>query len=305
MSTEPYDAAIVGGSFAGLAAAMMLARGRRRVVVFDDGLTRNRFAASGHGFLGMDGMAPEAMRLKARAEVLAYPTVRLFETRVTAASGRADEFHLLSAEGEVAARRVILAYGMRDLLPDLPGLAGCWGKTAIQCPYCHGYEVADRPTGFLVSTAAMAGHALLFTEWTRDLTVFANGFELAAADLAALADRGVAVEPGRVAAVEAEDGNVRAVVLADGRRVARSVLYLAARYEPAAALAEDLGCRIEDRPDGRVVATTGFGETSVPGIFAAGDLTRQMFNATLSASEGVMAGAMCHRSLIFGLPKAA
>jgi thioredoxin reductase len=224
MSPEPYDVAIVGGSFAGLAAALMLARGRRRVAVFDDGLTRNRFAASGHGFLGMDGMAPEAMRLTARAEVLAYPTVTLFETRVTAASGRADAFRLQTAEGEVTARRLILAYGMRDILTDLPGLAACWGKSAIQCPYCHGYEVADRPTGFLVTDPAMAGHAVLFIEWTSDLTVFANGHILAPADAEALAARGVAVEPARVASVEAEAGMIRALVLEDGRRVPRSVL---------------------------------------------------------------------------------
>ena len=250
MTSEPYDVAVVGGSFAGLAAAMMLARGRRRVAVFDDGMTRNRFAGSGHGFLGMDGMAPQAMRLKARAELLAYPTVRVFDARVNAARGSADDFRLTTAEGEVAARRLILAYGMRDILPDLPGLAACWGKTAIQCPYCHGYEVADQPTGVLLADPGMAAHAALFTEWAPDLIVFANGHRVAAADHAALAGRGVALEPARVVAVDAVDGALTAVVLEDGRRVARSILYLAARFEPAAPLARDLGCRIETRPEG-------------------------------------------------------
>ena len=147
------DVAVIGASFAGLSAAIMLARARRRVVLVDDGLSRNRFSAHSHGFLGQDGVAPAEIRAKGLAEVLAYPTASFLPGRVTAITGRSGGFVIEGPETFQAAR-VILAYGQRDILPDIPGLADCWGVTANQCPYCHGYELADRTTGLLVTGAA-------------------------------------------------------------------------------------------------------------------------------------------------------
>lgn len=305
MERTEYDVAVIGGSFAGLAAAMMLARGRRHVAVFDHGLTRNRFADAGHGFLGMDGMAPGAMRLKARGEVLAYPTARVIETEVTGVTGQADDFRLETASGPVTVRRLVLAYGMRDTLPAIPGLAERWGASAIMCPYCHGYEAADRPTGLLLADPGLAEHALFLAEWAPDMVLFANGLPVPGPVRGRLAARGISVEDIPVAALEGPGRDLSAVVLKDGRRIPREVLYLAARYQPATPFAEALGVRMVEGPMGRHVATGPMGATDVPGIFAAGDLTRQMFNATLSAAEGAMAGANCHRSLVFGVQKQA
>jgi thioredoxin reductase len=189
---EAFDAAVIGGSFAGLSAALYLARGRRTVALLDDGLTRNRFAAHAHGFLGHDGRSPDAIRLAGRADVLAYPTVRLIEARATAVEGETGAFRIAVGGEALRARRVILAHGMRDVLPAIPGLAECWGVSAIQCPYCHGYELSDRPTGILMTGPGLPHQALILRDWSADLTVLTNGHALAPEERDALAARGCA-----------------------------------------------------------------------------------------------------------------
>ncbi len=298
----PFDAAIVGGSFAGLSAALYLARGRRRVVVFDDGLTRNRFAGEAHGFLGQDGRAPRDIRLAGRAEVLAYPTAELREARVTAVEGGLDGFRVRQAGGgAVTARRVILAHGMRDHLPPIPGLAECWGVTAIQCPYCHGYELADRPTGMLMTgpvTEAALHHLRFLREWSRDLLVLAHGHpvpEGARRDLAAM---GMRLEEDRVDAALHDGGRLSALRLEGGREVPLAVLYVVARQEPASGLPAALGLEMADGPLGPFVRVDGAQLTSVPGVYAAGDLARPVFGAVAAAADGVAAAVACHRSLV-------
>lgn len=295
----PFDAAVVGGSFAGLSAALYLARGRRRVAVFDDGVTRNRFAAHAHGFLGQDGAAPEAIRLHGRAEVLAYPTVRLREARVTGIEGEEGAFRVMAADGSVTeAARVILAHGMRDLLPEVEGLAACWGVTAIQCPYCHGYELADRPTGVLMTAPGLPHHVRLLRDWTGDLTLLPNGHALSDAERAEARDLGAKVANGVVAALRHRNGQVEAARLADGGEVALEALYLVTQAEPAASLPLDLGLAMAEGPTGRFVEVDEMRQTSRPGVFAAGDLVRPFYGSTFAAADGVMAGTACHRSLM-------
>jgi len=299
MEGPATDVAIIGGSFAGLSAALMLARGRRRVIVFDDGQTRNRFAAASHGFLGQDGQAPDAIRLTGRAEVLAYPTASVDTRRVQGAQKTGDAFSLTLADGDlVLARRIILAYGMRDVLPAIPGLAECWGVTANQCPYCHGYELADRPTLVMLTGPHSVQHAMMLTEWTRDLTCLTHGQDMAPADAAALSERGIALRDGVVSAVHHRNGHIEAVELADGARIAGQVLYLASTAVPACDLATDLGCAMEPGGQGPIVKVDWMQATSVAGVWAAGDLARQMPGAVHAAASGAMAGVAVHRSLM-------
>lgn len=296
------DVAVVGGSFAGVSAALMLARARRRVVILDEGLTRNRFASASHGFLGQDGAAPGAIRAKGLAEVLAYPTAGLVEGRVERITGGAGAFVLEGAE-PVTAARVILAYGQKDVLPDIPGLADCWGRTAVQCPYCHGFELADRPTGLLAVEAIPMHHATHLRDWTDDLILLENGVAVTAVEATVLDRPGLRREAGQVLRVRHREGAIEAVELEGGREVAMRALYFVTWQEPASPLGEVLGCALEETPMGRHLKVDEHQRTTVPGIFAAGDLSRPYPSATQAAATGNTAGAACHQDLLGLLPE--
>lgn len=296
------DVAVVGGSFAGVSAALMLARARRRVVILDEGLTRNRFASASHGFLGQDGAAPGAIRAKGLAEVLAYPTAGLVEGRVERITGGAGAFVLEGAE-PVRAARVILAYGQKDVLPDIPGLADCWGRTAVQCPYCHGFELADRPTGLLAVEAIPMHHATHLRDWTDDLILLENGVAVTAVEATVLDRPGLRREAGQVLRVRHREGAIEAVELEGGREVAMRALYFVTWQEPASPLGEVLGCALEETPMGRHLKVDEHQRTTVPGIFAAGDLSRPYPSATQAAATGNTAGAACHQDLLGLLPE--
>jgi thioredoxin reductase len=292
-----FDVAIVGGSFAGQSAALQLARARRRVALFDTGLRRNRFAAHSHGFLGQDGREPGAIVAESRAQLDAYPTVRWFDTAVSSITGGADDFQVGTQGGAHRARRVILAMGVADRLPDIPGLAQRWGRSVFHCPYCHGYELQQGRIGVIATGPSSLHQAQLLPEWGR-VTFFLNGaFALQPQDARDLAVRGVEVEETPVAAIA---GHAR-VRLADGREDDFAGLFAASRTEPASPLAAQLGCEHEPGPLGAFVRTGAMKETSVPGVFACGDLARAAGNVALAVGDGALAGAAAHRSLVFGL----
>lgn len=293
------EIAVIGASFAGLSAALMLSRARRRVVLVDDGLARNRFAAHSHGVLGLDRVAPDEIRARGLAEVLAYPTASHLKGRVTVITGSAGNF-VIEGPQTIHAERVVLAYGMRDILPDIPGLAECWGITANQCPYCHGYELADRTTGLLVSGPGFAHQAQHLSAWTDDLVYLENGHPVDAPD--ALNRPGLRRVAGQVVRVLHDRGAIQAVELADGTRVPMQALYLHGHFEPAASLADDVGCAMTETPAGRFVTVDMFQRTSVHGVFAAGDLTRAFASAPAATASGNMAGAACNQDLLGLLP---
>lgn len=301
IETNPtsFDAVVIGGSYAGLAAALQLARARKRVAVVDAGVRRNRMAAASHGFLGQDGREPGAIVADARAQLLAYPSVTWIEGAATEATGALDAFAVALADGRtLAGRRLVLATGVVDELPDLPGLAARWGRSVFHCPYCHGYELGGGPIG-VIATMPMSQHqALLLPDWG-PVTYFLNGAASPDdAEAAALAARGVAVEPVPVAALEGDMTPV--VVLADGRRLPFAGLFMASRTRPASPLAAQLGCAHDEGPAGPFVRTDEMKATSVPGVFAAGDAARMAGSVTFAVGDGAMAGMAAHRSLLFG-----
>ncbi len=293
-SDQRFEVAIVGGNFAGISAALYLVRARRRVVMFDDGLHRNRFAPASHGFLGQDGVAPGDIKAAGVAQLRAYPTFTLIEARVT---GVQPGFTVAWGGGEARVARVILASGQRDILPDVPGLAECWGLTANACPYCHGYELADRPTGILLGSDPQAGGYLRqIARWAGVLTVFDNGAVLAAETLAVMAALGVADVPGVLERFEHEAGQVSAVWVA-GRAVPLEAFYLHSRAEAAAPFAADLGCEMSAGPMGPHVTVDAWQRTTVVGVYAAGDVSRAMPAAIFAASTGAAAGLGCDMDL--------
>jgi thioredoxin reductase len=295
-----HDAIIVGGGFAGLAAATYLARARRSVRVLDTGKPRNRFAAASHGFLGQDGSDPLKILATAREQLLAYPTVELIEAEASAARTLVDGFSVLLASGEeIDAHKLILAFGLRDELPDLPGLHERWGKTVLHCPYCHGIEFSDQELGVLYRTPMSVHQASLIAEWG-PTTLYLNGAELAEDDAATLAARGVSVEPAAVAGLIGEGSGLSAVELQDGRRSAIAALYIAPRSCFTSPLAGQLGVEIDEGPLGSIIRTDGDKMTSVPGLYAAGDIARMPHSVSWAVADGVTAGTSAHRALVFG-----
>jgi thioredoxin reductase len=294
-----YDAIVVGGSYAGLSAAMQLARARRRVLVVDSGLPRNRFASAGHGFLGQDGRPPFAIVADAAAQVRAYPTVEWVHDEVLTASAIDGAFVATLAGGrEERAARLVLATGVRDEPPAVPGVAERWGRTVLHCPFCHGYEVADRPIGSLANHPLSAHQAELLPDWG-PTTYFTQGcFEPDAEQLARLSARGVRIERTPVVELLGDAPALEAVRLADGRVVPLAAIFTAPKAHMASPLAEQLGCAFDDGPLGPYIRVDERKLTTVPGVYAAGDAVSPMHNATFAAASGVMAGVAAYQSLV-------
>ncbi|SDC47280.1 NAD(P)/FAD-dependent oxidoreductase [Paraburkholderia lycopersici] len=297
-----FDVIVVGGSFAGLSAAMQLARARRRVLVVDGKSPRNRFAAHSHGFFGQDGKSPADIVSEATAQLAKYPTVEIVTAEAKEAR-RADEQFVVTLNDARSFKgsRILLATGVRDELPALPGLQERWGVSVLHCPYCHGYEVADKKLGVLATNALSVHQALLIPDWG-PTTFFTQGIiEESADDAALLKGRNVLIERSPVVEVLGDAPDLTGLRLADGRVVAIDALFVGPRTHMASSLAEQLGCDFDEGPMGPVIHVNDLKQTSVPGVFAAGDAATAWANASFAAAAGVAAGVATHRSLIFGI----
>lgn len=291
------DALIVGGSFAGLSAALMLARARRRVRIIDSGMPRNRFASHSHGVLGLDGIAGSELLKQARAQLLDYPSVRWISDSVVDVQRNSEGFVATTASGDTfTARKLLLATGVRDELPDLPGLQERWGHGVIHCPYCHGYEVGGGEIGLLGGHALSVKMAGVLADWGQ-VTLFAHGMTLEPDERALLQRRGVRIETERVVGLEGPAPDLDGALLADGRRIELRALFVTARQHMGSPLVERLGCELEESPVGVLVRVDAQKQTSVPGVYAAGDAT-VIGNITLANAEGVRAGVSLHHALI-------
>ncbi len=294
------DVIVVGGGFAGLAAATYLARGRRSVCVLDTGKPRNRFAAASHGFLGHDGSDPRQILADARQQLLAYSTVELIEAEASTAQIIDGGFSVTLATGEeLTARKLILAFGLRDELPDIPGLRERWGETVLHCPYCHGIEFSDRQLGVLYRMTMSVHQASLIAEWG-PTTLYLNGADLAEEDAVTLARRGVKVEPALITRLIGNGTRLSEIEIGDGRRCPIAALYLAPDSSFGSPLAEQLGAEVETGPMGPVIRTDDDKMTTVPGVYAAGDIARMPHSVSWAVADGVTAGVSAHRSLVFG-----
>ena len=295
-----YDAIVVGGSFAGLSAAVHIARARRSVCVVDAGSPRNRFADASHGFFGQDGDDPQAMIAKARAQVQRYPSVQMVAGEAISASAIPGGFEVRLSDGDaLTAAKLLLAFGISDMLPVIGGLAERWGKSVLHCPYCHGFEYAGQRLGVLQTMPMSAHQAQLIADWG-PTTLYLNGGDAPDAEtLAKLQRRGVTIEPASVLEIRGENLGLSSILLSDGREVGIDALYLAPRTKLNSPIAEQLGCLLEDGPFGPVIRTDATKLTSVPGVYAAGDIARVPHNATWAAADGVTAGVSLHQALVF------
>lgn len=300
LPAETVDVVVIGGGAAGLNGALMLARSRRSVVVIDSGTPRNAPAAAMHGFIVLDGTPPPEILRRGRLQVRQYGGQIVFGEVVTAepAAPAADgdlRFTVTLADGRtLAARRVLVATGLRDVLPEVPGLAEHWGHSVVHCPYCHGYEVRDEPIGILATGPASVHHAWLFRQLTDDLMYFTRGTDLDSEARARLAARNIRiVETDIQEVVNDDDGALAGVRLTDGALVGRRVLAVATQMQARAEGLAGLQLPIADLPDnmGRRFASAMAGTTEIPGVWVAGNATDLTAQVGASAAAGALAGA--------------
>jgi thioredoxin reductase len=298
-----YDAIIVGGGPAGLAAGLTLGRSHRRVLLLDAGQGRNAPAAAVHNFLAQDGTRPGELRRIGREQLARYPGVELREGTVAGAHARAEAgFRLeLGGGGSVEARRLLLATGLADELPAIDGLAALWGRSAFHCPYCHGFEVSGRRLAVLGAAPERVRLALQLSRFTDDLVLCTNGEPLSHDLAELLAANGVQVRGEPVTRFEGGDGRLERIILESGEPLDRDAVFISTVLRQRSDLAARLGCAL--LPDG-CVEVDEFARTSVPGVYAAGDMahraTLPMPFAAVSwaAASGTLAGAMLDQDLI-------
>jgi thioredoxin reductase len=294
-----YDAIIVGGGPAGLSAALNLGRARKRVLLCDAGARRNAAAAHMHGFVTRDGITPAEFRRIGREQLAPYAQVQVQDVQVERIGGASDAFELqLSSGHAVAARRILLCTGMVDELPGIEGLPPLWGRSVFICPYCHGWEVQDRRFGVLVPEAAQLEYALLLRGWSRDVTVLTNGRYAVPAEMQArLAAARVAVEPRRIARLASNGGPLAQVEFVQGDPLPLEVLFTRPAQQQVGmvqALVQTQGLALDAHG---YVQVDEHRRTSVPGLYAAGDLATPMQSAAGAVAAGALAAAMLNHDL--------
>ncbi|MCW2688585.1 MAG: pyridine nucleotide-disulfide oxidoreductase [Mycobacterium sp.] len=308
MDTE-FDCIVVGGGAAGLSAALVLGRARRRTLVVDAGEQSNLAAHGIGGLLGQDGRPPAELYATGRRELEAYPSVEV-RTGAVVNGERVDDGFVLefSDGGRERTRRVLLATGMEYRPPALPGLAELWGGSVFHCPFCHGWEVRDRPLGVLARGERGVHMALLLRGWTDDVVLLTDGpADLDAVDRGRLSQAAVPVEERRVAELAAEDGELTAIVFTDGSRLQRRGLLVATTLHQRSRLAEQLGVPSELPGPIAVdsVVVDPLCRTTIPGVFAAGDLSAPFPQVAAAIAAGSLAATAVVQSLLaddYGLP---
>lgn len=294
----PYDAILIGGGPAGLTCAILLARYRRRVLVLDRGRPRNYATEGIHGFLGHHGIPPQDLLARGREEAEASGA-ELCDERATKVERVGDIFEVTSEQrGVLRARRIVLAYGVRDTLPDIPEIEKYYGRTVHHCPDCDGYESRDQRIGVIGWGKKVVGLALNLLQWSDDVVVLTHGHarEWDEEEHSKLLAEHVEVKDEKIVALTGRDGEVEAAVLDTGERVAVQRLFFNIKVERSCTFAEDLGCEVEpEKPD---VVVDEHGQTSVEGVWAIGDLAEGAQLAITAAADGAIAAIAINKSLL-------
>lgn len=298
-----YDAVVVGAGSAGLSAALFLGRSRRRTLVLDGGEPRNAPSSAVHYFFTRDGTPPSELLRIGREQLEPYPDVELRKARATGAGGSNGDFEVELEDGTtVGTRKILLATGVYDEVPQRPGFRELWGRGIYHCPYCHGWEVRDRPLAVLARAEHLAMRAALIRNWSRDLIALTDGVPgLDAESRDRLDSLGVPLKEERISRLEGDGaGGLRRILFEDGSEIAREGLFYTPPQRQRSNLADVLGCETEDVPLPATVVKSGpmTRETTVPGVYVAGDAGTMLQGAIMAASSGASAAAFINHSLI-------
>ncbi|MFB9865447.1 NAD(P)/FAD-dependent oxidoreductase [Rufibacter immobilis] len=292
-----FDVIIIGGSYAGLSAAMCLGRALRQVLVLDMGQPCNRQTPHSHNFLTQDGETPAAIAQKARAQVQAYPNVSFRNDAALQVTGQNCDFTVTTASSSILkASKLIFATGIRDLMPPIKGFSECWGISVLHCPYCHGYEVSGKEFGILANGEMAFELVKLLQNWSMKLTLLTNGpNKLTPEQERQLQHYQVAVEEKEVAEFVHEQGQLQQVTFQDGSTRNLTTVFARLPFEQHCPLPQALGCALAASGHLQVDA---FQRTTVPGIYAAGDAISKLRGVSAAVAQGTAAGAFVNKDLI-------
>ncbi|NOV02192.1 NAD(P)/FAD-dependent oxidoreductase [Paenibacillus planticolens] len=292
-----FDVAIIGGGPAGLNAALVLGRARKRVVVIDEGRPRNRVTRESHGFLTRDGISPGEFRRIAKEQIQAYPSVHFVEETAHTISGEDGNFQITTGQGSTfRTKKLLFAVGMKDVPLEINGLQEVYGKSAFVCPYCDGWELRDQHL-VLIGKGARALHsAKMLAGWTPHYVVCTNGpDELTEEEREELKLHNVPVFDAPIQQINSKDGMVEQVILKDGTQLNCTGIFFAPNLVPGSDLPRELGCQVTETS---TIVVDAFGKTNVPGIYSAGDAATQMYQAIAAASMGALAGVGINNELL-------
>lgn len=292
-----FDVVIVGGGPAGLSAALVLGRCRRRVLLCDAGQPRNAASHGLHGFLTRDGIKPADFLEAAREQLRPYETVELRSIKVESARRLPKGFELTLSDGKtVSARKLLLATGVVDDLPKLAGLLELYGRSVFHCPYCDGWEMRDQPLGVYGNGEKGSGLSIELTLWSRNVVLCTDGpSQLTGEHTKTLAQHGIEIREEKIDRLEGTDGTLEYIVFTNGDRLARRAMFFSSGQKQGSDLGKQLGCKFTD--DG-CVATGEYEVTSVPGLYAAGDASHLVQFVIVAASEGAQAAVAINKELI-------
>jgi thioredoxin reductase len=297
MSNSNFDVIIIGGSYAGLSAAMSLGRSLRHVLVIDSGKPCNQQTPHAHNLLTHDGDQPATIVQVAREELLEYSTISLVHDEAISGCKSMDGFQINTKSGnQYAATKIILATGIKDLMPALPGFKECWGISVVHCPYCHGYESKSKKTAIMANSDKAFHLVSLVYNLTKDLAVLTNGMQqFTEEQLAKLDAYGIQIYDAEVTEIEHKAGQVKQVHLADGTSLPFETVYAALPFTQHSEIAMTLGCELTS--NGHISINHSL-QTSVKGVYACGDCAAMMRSLANAISMGNLAGAMINRELV-------
>jgi len=290
-NTNQYDVIIVGGSYAGLSAAMALGRLLKSVLIIDSGLPCNRQTPHSHNFITQDGQTPSEIARKAKEQVLAYQTVSFYQGLALSGKKTSIGFEITTASHDTfSGKKLIFATGIKDIMPDIKEIEACWGISVIHCPFCHGYEFKEVKTAILANSDKAVHIASLVGNLTKDITILTNGsanFTLEQREK--LARNHIAIIETPIAAVQHEKGYLELVLLKDNSQLDVQAMYAAVTFEQHCPIPKDLGCELTETG---YIKVDAFQKTSIDGVYACGDNTSMFRSVSAAVASGSMAGAM-------------
>ncbi|WP_460470215.1 NAD(P)/FAD-dependent oxidoreductase [Emticicia fontis] len=297
VNSQEFEVIIIGGSYAGLSAAMSLGRALRKVLVIDSGLPCNRQTPHSHNFLTQDGQKPKEIANIALSQIAQYKTVEFYNGLAINAMKVEKGFEVETEKREVFhAKKLVFATGIKDIMPEINGFTECWGISAVHCPYCHGYEIHGQTTGIIANGDAAMHYAQLINQWTKDLMLFTNGKStLTEEQNEKLEKHHIRVIETGIDSLVHTNGYIEKVVLADGSSIALDALYSRPVFVQHSNIPQVLGCELADNG---LIQIDGFQKTTVPGVFACGDNSNPMRSVAMSVASGATTGAMVNHELI-------
>lgn len=295
--TDNFDVIIIGGSYAGLSAGMSLGRSLRNVVIIDSGIPCNRQTPHSHNFLTQDGKTPKEISAIAREQVSRYKTVQFYNGTAVTAIKKGKGFEITSQAGDLFhSRKLMIATGLKDVMPEIKGFAECWGISVIHCPYCHGYEVKNEKTGIVANGDVGFELSKLISNWTKDLTLYTNGkSSLTSEQVEKLKKHNIAIVENEIHYFEHANGEIQNIVFTDNSKTSIKAIYARPKPVQHSDIATQLGCELTEQGRIKVDASQ---QTTIAGVFACGDCSNSSRDVALAVSSGMTAGGACNREMI-------